>query len=271
MGFGRRTFTSVMKSDCHLPGKKRVRPQHCLQLGLSPLCSAPPPPLQVVCGSKYLVRGESARDHVDLLVSSRHWPPVYVVDMATPVALCADLCYPELTDQMWGRNQGCFSSPMEPPMSMSCPELLDQHYAVDMTEAVHSFQHPVTKTATRRIVHAGTQPSAGDPSAGHHSLALCPELAPYATILASIADSKPNSVRQQPISFDNATHYYLYNRLMDFLTSREIVNQQIHDIVQSCQPGEVVIRDTLYRLGVAQIKTEAEEEGEEEEVAAVAE
>ncbi|KAI5935263.1 HMG domain-containing protein 3 [Manis javanica] len=228
-------------------------------------------PHQVVCGSKYLVRGESARDHVDLLVSSRHWPPVYVVDMATPVALCADLCYPELTDQMWGRNQGCFSSPMEPPMSMSCPELLDQHYAVDMTEAVHSFQHPVTKTATRRIVHAGTQPSAGDPSAGHHSLALCPELAPYATILASIADSKPNSVRQQPISFDNATHYYLYNRLMDFLTSREIVNQQIHDIVQSCQPGEVVIRDTLYRLGVAQIKTEAEEEGEEEEVAAVAE
>ena len=74
---------------------------------------------QVVCGSKYLVRGESALDHVDLLVSSRHWPPVYVVDMATPVALCADLCYPELTNQMWGRNQGCFSSPTEPPVVRS--------------------------------------------------------------------------------------------------------------------------------------------------------
>ncbi|XP_016066114.1 PREDICTED: HMG domain-containing protein 3 [Miniopterus natalensis] len=228
-------------------------------------------PHQVICGSKYLVRGESARDHVDLLASSRHWPPVYVVDMATPVALCADLCYPELTSQMWGRNQGCFSSPTEPPVSVSCPELLDQHYTVDMTEAEHSVQHPVTKTATRRIVHADTQPSPGDSSAGHHSLALCPELAPYATILASITDSKPNSVRQRPIAFDNATHYYLYNRLMDFLTSREIVNRQIHDIVQSCQPGEVVIRDTLYRLGVAQIKTETEEEGEEEEVAAAAE
>ncbi|XP_044773081.1 HMG domain-containing protein 3 isoform X3 [Neomonachus schauinslandi] len=226
-------------------------------------------PHQVICGSKYLVRGESARDHVDLLVSSRHWPPVYVVDMATPVALCADLCYPELTNQMWGRNQGCFSSPAEPPVSVSCPELLDQHYTVDMMEAEHSVQHPVTKTATRHIVHVDTQPSPGDPSTGHHSSALCPELAPYATILASIADSKPNSVRQRPIAFDNATHYYLYNRLMDFLTSREIVNRQIHDIVQSCQPGEVVIRDTLYRLGVAQIKTEAEEEGEEEEVAAV--
>nr|KAF6348727.1 HMG-box containing 3 [Myotis myotis] len=228
-------------------------------------------PHQVICGSKYLVRGESARDHVDLLASSRHWPPVYVVDMATQVALCADLCYPELTNQMWGRNQGCFSSPTEPPVSVSCPELLDQHYPVDMTEAEHSVQHPVTKTATRRIVHAGTQLSPGDSSAGHHSLALCPELAPYATILASITDSKPNSVRQRPIAFDNATHYYLYNRLMDFLTSREIVNRQIHDIVQSCQPGEVVIRDILYRLGVAQIKTETEEEGEEEEVAAVTE
>ncbi|XP_029798924.1 HMG domain-containing protein 3 isoform X2 [Suricata suricatta] len=226
-------------------------------------------PHQVICGSKYLVRGESARDHVDLLVSSRHWPPVYVVDMATPVALCADLCYPELTNQMWGRNQGCFSSPAEPPVSVSCPELLDQHYAVDVMEAEHSVQHPVTKTATRHIVHIDTQPSPSDPSTGHHSSALCPELAPYTTILASIADSKPNSVRQRPIAFDNATHYYLYNRLMDFLTSRDIVNRQIHDIVQSCQPGEVVIRDTLYRLGVAQIKTEAEEEGEEEEVAAV--
>nr|XP_058918175.1 HMG domain-containing protein 3 isoform X5 [Kogia breviceps] len=227
-------------------------------------------PHQVVCGSKYLVRGESALDHVDLLVSSRHWPPVYVVDMATPVALCADLCYPELTNQMWGRNQGCFSSPTEPPVSVSCPELLDQHYTVDVMEAEHSVQHPVTKTATRRIVHAGTQPSPGDPSAGHHSLALCPELAPYAAILSSFADSKPNSVRQRPIAFDNATHYYLYNRLMDFLTSREIVNRQIHDIVQSCQPGEVVIRDTLYRLGVAQIKTETEEDAEEEEVATAA-
>lgn len=138
-----------------------------------------------------------------------------------------------------------------------------------MMEAEQSVQHPVTKTATRHIVHVDTQPGPGDPSTGHHSSALCPELAPYAALLASIADSRPNSVRQRPIAFDNATHYYLYNRLMDFLTSREIVNRQIHDIVQSCQPGEVVIRDTLYRLGVAQIKTEAEEEGEEEGVAAV--
>ncbi|XP_074068752.1 HMG domain-containing protein 3 isoform X3 [Macrotis lagotis] len=247
-------------------GGARQPPSHLTGGKIYKVC-----PHQVICGSKYLVRGESARDHVDLLTSSRHWPPVYVVDLATPVSLCADLCYPELTNQMWGRNQGCFSSPTEPPTYMSCPELLDRHYTVDMTVAEHSVQHPITKTTTRRIVHTGTDPNnPNDPSSRHHSLSLCRELEPYEAVLTAIADSKTSNIRQRPVTFDNATHYYLYNRLIDFLTSREIVNRQIQDIVQSCQPGEVVIRDTLYRLGVAQIKTEIEEEdldpqGEERE------
>ncbi|XP_061473340.1 HMG domain-containing protein 3 isoform X2 [Rhineura floridana] len=220
-------------------------------------------PHQVICGSKYIVRGESPRDHVDLLASSRHWPPVYVVDLATSVALCADICYPDLTAQMWGRNQGCFSNPMEPLRYVSCPELLDRHYNVDMTTAEHSVQHPVTKSASRRIVHTGTEQSTqGDPTARYRSLSLCRELEPYGAIITAISDSKTNNVRQKPITFDNATHYYLYNRLMDFFSSRETVNRQIHEIVQSCQPGEVVIRDTLYRLGVAQIKTEMDEDEE---------
>ncbi|XP_067160787.1 HMG domain-containing protein 3 isoform X2 [Apteryx mantelli] len=219
---------------------------------------------KVVCGSKYIVRGENARDHVDLLVSSRHWPPVYVVDTASSVALCADVCCPDLTSQMWGKNQGCFSDPMDPPTFVSCPELLDQHYSVDMTVAEHSFQHPITKSSARRIVHTGSeQNSHQDPTARHHCISLCRELEPYSAIIAAINDSKTSNIRQRPITFENATHYYLYNRLMDFLTSREIVNRQIQEIVQSCQPGEVVIRDALYRLGVAQIKTETEEDEEE--------
>ncbi|XP_077182720.1 HMG domain-containing protein 3 isoform X3 [Paroedura picta] len=220
-------------------------------------------PHQVVCGSKYVVRGESPRDHVDLLASSRHWPPVYVVDLATSVALCADICYPDLTAQMWEKNQGCFSDPMEPLKYVSCPELLDRHYNVDMTSAEHSIQHPVTKSASRRVVFTGTEQSTqSDPTARHHSLSLCRELEPYSAIIAAINDSKTSNIRQRPMTFDSATHYYLYNRLMDFLSSREIVNRQIHEIVQSCQPGEVVIRDTLYHLGVAQIKTEMEEDEE---------
>ncbi|NXG18952.1 HMGX3 protein, partial [Grallaria varia] len=220
-------------------------------------------PHQVVCGSKYIVRGESARDHVDLLVSSRHWPPVYVVDTASSVALCADLCCPGLTSQMWGKNQGCFSDPMDPPVYVSCPELLDQHYSVDMTVAEHSVQHPITKSSARRIIHTGSeQNSAQDPTARHRCISLCRELEPYGAIIAAINDSKTSNIRQRPITFENPTHYYLYNRLMDFLTSREIVNRQIQEVVQSCQPGEVVIRDALYRLGVAQIKTETEEDEE---------
>ncbi|NWI87053.1 HMGX3 protein, partial [Pitta sordida] len=224
-------------------------------------------PHQVVCGSKYIVRGESARDHVDLLVSSRHWPPVYVVDTASSVALCADLCCPDLTSQMWGKNQGCFSDPMDPPTYVSCPELLDQHYSVDMTVSEPSVQHPITKSPTRRIVHAGSeQSSPQDPTARHRCISLCRELEPYGAIIAAIRDSKTSTIRQRPITFENPTHYYLYNRLMDFLSSREIVNRQIQEVVQSCQPGEVVIRDTLYRLGVAQIKTETEdEEGKQED------
>lgn len=71
---------------------------------------------QVMCASKYLVKGETARDHVDLLLSSRYWPPVYVCDSARQVALCTDLQYPQLAKQMWGRNQGCFSDPFEKPV-----------------------------------------------------------------------------------------------------------------------------------------------------------
>lgn len=118
-GLWQEGVTSVIKPDCPSSWEEASGPDSvCQQIGFFTLCCTPSPH-QVVCGSKYLVRGESALDHVDLLVSSRHWPPVYVVDMATPVALCADLCYPELTNQMWGRNQGCFSSPTEPPVVSS--------------------------------------------------------------------------------------------------------------------------------------------------------
>ncbi|MGH0118681.1 UNVERIFIED_CONTAM: hypothetical protein FKN15_027764 [Acipenser sinensis] len=218
-------------------------------------------PHQVVCGSKCIVRGESARDHVDLLVSSRYWPPVYAVDMAKQVAVSTDVWYPELAAQMWGKNQGCFSDPMELPEYVSCIELQDQQYNMDLTVPENSTVHPITKSSSRWIVCSEVdQETSGDPLSQHHSLSLCRELEPYSAIISTIQDSKTSNVRQQPFSFDNAAYYYLYNRLIDFLTSKDIVNNQIADILQTCQPGEVVIRDSLYRLGVAQINTEVEPE-----------
>ncbi|KAG7465182.1 hypothetical protein MATL_G00173640 [Megalops atlanticus] len=219
-------------------------------------------PHQVVCGSKYMVRGESARDHVDLLVSSRYWPPVYVTDSAQQVALCTDIQYPELANQMWGRNQGCFSDPMGEPEYVSCAELQEQQYSMDLSGVESSQVHPITKSPSRWIVHPG-EAGEGTPETRHHALSLCQELEPYRGVVAGLEEAWPDgTVRNKPLAFDNAAYYYLYNRLVDFLTSKDIVSQQIGDLLQGCQPGEVIIRDALYRLGVAQINTEVEPEEE---------
>ncbi|KAG8004068.1 HMG domain-containing protein 3 [Nibea albiflora] len=241
-------------------------PPHLTAGRLSKVC-----PHKVVCGSKYLVRGETARDHVDLLLSSRYWPPVYVSDCARQVALCTDMQYPDLATQMWGRNQGCFSDPFEKPENQQV--------------------HPITKSSCCWLVHppgAAQEPPAL-PSE-HHSMVLCKDLEPYISLMAELEEEKEEEgdkgaeqkeqtdkaendsteksedctsvgrVRRQPLVFNNTAYYYLYNRLVDFLTSRDIVSQQINQVVKACQPGEVVIRDALYRLGVAQINTEKEED-----------
>ncbi|RXN25653.1 HMG domain-containing 3 isoform X1 [Labeo rohita] len=229
-------------------------------------------PHQVVCGSKYMVRRESARDHLDLLVSSRFWPPVYVADCAQKVALCTDVLYPELASQMWGRNQGCFSDPTTPPQYVSCSELQDQPYSLDLTATESNpHLHPLTKSASRWIVRPDRPNALHD---AHHAITLCKELEPYAGAVAevcdepeaetSIDDSSVTAVRRKALVFDNAAYYYLYNRLLDFLSSRDIVNQQIAEVLSACQPGEVVmIRDALYRLGVAQINSDPQEVEEE--------
>uniref|UniRef100_A0AAY4CY43 HMG domain-containing protein n=2 Tax=Denticeps clupeoides TaxID=299321 RepID=A0AAY4CY43_9TELE len=249
------------------------QPPHHMTAGkLSKLC-----PHQVVCGSKYMVRNETARDHVDLLLSSRFWPPVYITDAAQQVALCTDVLYPELGLQMWGRNQGCFSDPMGKAEYVSCEELQDQLYSVDLMAVETPQVHPVTKSPSRWIVSpAGSLSADRHP---HHNMALCRELEAYTGLVEELhsnsdleadglteeAPPSVNAVRRRALTFDSAAYYYLYNRLLDFLLSREVVSAQIAQVLSACQPGEVVIRDALYRLGVAQINTENEEDEEEVE------
>lgn len=218
-------------------------------------------PHQVVCGSKYIVRRESARDHLDLLLSSRFWPPVYVADCAQKVALCADVSYPQLAKQMWGENQGCFSDPTAAPQYVSCSELQDQPYSLDLTVTDSNPQlHPLTKSTSRWMVRPDTPTSTLQDA--HYNISLCRELEPYVSLSAQICE--PNNHKPTQV-FQNAAYYYLYNRLLDFLSSRDIVNQQITDVLSSCQPGEVLmIRDALYRLGIAHVNTEQEDEEEED-------
>ncbi|CAL8271731.1 unnamed protein product [Boreogadus saida] len=297
-------------------------PPHLTAGKLSKVC-----PHKVVCGSKYLVRGETARDHVDLLVSSRYWPPVYVTDAARAVALCTDLRYPELGGPMWGRNQGCFSDPLDRPQLVSCAELQDQPGGADLSPPGEDdpLVHPVTRSWSRWLVHPRGPPALDHPL-DHHSMGLCRELEPLADLAQRLeleggsgveggapqeeggapqeevpasqeedpapqeevpapqeevpAPQEEGGVPQEedgapqaegglgpqagapdprrPLRFDNAAYYYLYNRLVDFLRSRAVVSGQIGAVLAACQPGEVVIRDALYRLGVAQINTEQE-------------
>ncbi|XP_051506473.1 HMG domain-containing protein 3 [Myxocyprinus asiaticus] len=230
-------------------------------------------PHQVVCGSKYLIRRETARDHVDLLVSSRFWPPVYVADCAQKVALCTDVLYPELASQMWGRNHGCFSDPTRTPQYVSCSELQDQPYSLDLS-AIESntHLHPLTKSSSCWIVCPNRPSDLHDDHTAHHAMTLCRELEPYVGVVGEMCDESGNetsrndgvsamaAIRRKALAFDNAAYYYLYNRLVDFLSSRDIVNQQIAEVLSVCQSGEmVIIRDALYRLGVAQINSEEQE------------
>ena len=66
---------------------------------------------QVISGSKFILRKESTRDHVDLLLSSKHWPLAYAVDMACDVVAHMEVRTPKLAKAMWGDRRGCFEKP----------------------------------------------------------------------------------------------------------------------------------------------------------------
>ena len=74
------------------------------------------------CGNEYYtiqaacmvtsVRGSSqARDHADLLLSSKYWPLVYAVDMACDVVAHIEARDPQLANALWGERRGCFEEP----------------------------------------------------------------------------------------------------------------------------------------------------------------
>ena len=59
---------------------------------------------QVISGSKSILKKESTRDHVDLLISSKHWPLAYAVDMACDVVAHMEVRAPKLARAMWGER-----------------------------------------------------------------------------------------------------------------------------------------------------------------------
>ena len=57
------------------------------------------------------MKKESTRDHVDLLLSSKHWPVVFAVDMACDVTAHVEVRHPKLANALWGERRACFQNP----------------------------------------------------------------------------------------------------------------------------------------------------------------
>ncbi|TNM98742.1 hypothetical protein fugu_013306 [Takifugu bimaculatus] len=171
-------------------------------LSTAALPTAPPPPpsdlnswksclssalTRWCCGSKYLVRGETARDHVDLPAVFAILAPrsTSVTALGSGWRLCADMHYSELATKMWGRNQGCFSDPFEKTQVVSCPELQDQPYSADVSLVETHHVHPITKSSSCWLVCSpgAAQEDAAFPSE-HHSIHLCRELEPYVSLIS---------------------------------------------------------------------------------------
>ena len=69
-----------------------------------------------------MLRKESTRDHADLLLSSKHWPLVYAVDIACDVVAHIEARDPQLANALWGERRGCFEKPSKrvtPKVGMS--------------------------------------------------------------------------------------------------------------------------------------------------------
>ena len=88
--------------------------------------------LQVISGSKLILRKESTRHHVDLLLSSKHWPLAYAVDMACDVVAHTEVRVPKLAKMMWGDRRGCFEVPKksEKPKVSCLAALIYSHVAL---------------------------------------------------------------------------------------------------------------------------------------------
>ena len=66
------------------------------------------------------MRQESTRDHADLLMSTKHWPTVFAVDMACDLVAHFEAREPHLASMLWEDKSGCF----EKPVATNKPQVL---------------------------------------------------------------------------------------------------------------------------------------------------
>ena len=140
------------------------------------------------------------------------------------------------------------------------PELSDPHAMATPNETnrvfkEHSYSknttYPLTQTTRRYIV--GDRFHDGPYHSGHkkktcafHNMRFCPELTKFQSVTSGVINSKIKSVRLKSSSQQNATHYYFYNRLVDYWHNLDIVHKQYEELKKKIHPGEEISRDSLY-------------------------
>ena len=110
-------------------------------------------PHNVTYGVKFLLRGESPRDYVDMLRSMQHIPTVNIIDCAGMVATHGERTQPGL----FGRHQGLVCEPTPENLAEADSEsgcIFDIQSLNDMfVPARNGEGHPMTGTSERYVLY----------------------------------------------------------------------------------------------------------------------
>ena len=124
------------------------------------------------------MKKERTRDRLDLLLSSKHWPVVYAVDMACDVVAHAEVQNPLLANVLWSDRRSCFERPKHqhtPKVqiwssviyvySLACRKLINHSYSINSipytpaNDQLYNYIVQVTHIPELKKVHSQPVPS----------------------------------------------------------------------------------------------------------------
>ena len=221
-----------------------------------------------------------------MLLSCKHWPLVYAVDMAVTLLLTWKHAFHKWQQQSGAIIGDALKNPAQEGhhrykyvavlklcilhyisillslilQIVHLPELKNIHSKPVTTSNItseHNYAknlvHPLTLTMGRYVVgdrfHDGpTSSSHRRETCKYHNMRLCPELTQFQSVTSEVINSKIKSTRLQSSSQQNIYHYYFYNRLMDHWHNLKVVNKQLTCMKGGMKPGETIARDELHRF-----------------------
>ncbi|CAH3153276.1 unnamed protein product, partial [Porites lobata] len=87
-------------------------------------------PHSCTVASKFLLLQESVRDAADLYLSLKYPPPLLICDTPCTLARHIDQRCPDVAEQLWGDNVGCFQKPVIGKSPIKVSALVDNVYPI---------------------------------------------------------------------------------------------------------------------------------------------